>query len=190
MVLIQLRIHGGDLALAKGIVERIVDGRGADTEAGGSGTINDQGGFEAAVLLIGEEVRQEWERAHLGQDARCPFIEFADVIALQGILVLRGAQATSDTQILVDLHAEAGPGYACELATQPHAYLIGGDLAFFEGFELDEHARGIDRAAEAATGKAEDVFHRRVLTNQGHVLLKQFPYCLKRTALVSQNLAK
>ena len=33
MVLIQLLVHGGDLALAKGIVERIVDRRGADAEA-------------------------------------------------------------------------------------------------------------------------------------------------------------
>ena len=53
------------------------------------------------------------------------------------------------------------------------------DLTFFEGFERYEHARGIDRAAVAAASEAEDIFHRRILPDQGHELLEQLPHRLK-----------
>ncbi len=190
MVLIQLRVHGGDLALAKGIIERIVEHRGVDAEACRCITVDGQRGFEAAVLLITVDVSQYRQRAHFAQDAGGPFIELADVIALQGELVLRTAQASSHPQILEGLHEEPGPGYAGELAAQPCHDLVGGDLALCEGFERYEHARRIDRTAEAATGEAEDVVHRRILTDQGHELLKDLAHSLKRTALVGLNLAK
>src|SRR2546428_7267259 len=50
--------------------------------------------------------------------------------------------------------------------------LVHGDLALCEWFERDEHTRGIDRAAVAAAGEAEDVVHRRILANQRHELLE------------------
>src|SRR5215831_12181065 len=57
MILIQLLVHGRNLALAKGIIERIVNRGSTDTEARSSGAVNDQGSFEAAVLLIRVDIR-------------------------------------------------------------------------------------------------------------------------------------
>ena len=54
-------------------------------------------------MLIAVDVSQYRQRAHFVKYPRRPFIELADVIALQGILVLRGTQATSHAQILIDL---------------------------------------------------------------------------------------
>src|SRR5262249_27602983 len=146
--------------------------------------------FEAAVLLVAVDVRQQRERAHSVQDARRPVIEFADIVALQGELVLRTAHASSHTQLLEGLHEESGLGHAGELAAQPCENLVHGDLALVEGFERDEHARRIDRTAVVAAGEAEDVVHRRILTDQVHELLEDVPRGLKRTALVGLNLAK
>src|SRR5215471_5009721 len=145
MILIQRLIHSGDLTLAKGIVERIVDRRSADAEAGCGSTVDDQGGFEATVLLIAVDVSQYRQRAHFAKYPRCPFIELADVIALQGELVLCTAQASSHPQILEGLHEESGSGYAGELAAQPCHDLVSGDLALCERFERYEHAPCINR---------------------------------------------
>src|SRR5262249_9570386 len=113
------------------------------------------------------------ERAHFAQDARRPFIEFADVVALQGELVLRAAHASSPASVRERLHGDAGPGHAGELLAQPFPDLVHGDLALFEWFERYEHARGIDRTTVVAASEAEDVVHRRILTDQAHELLEQ-----------------
>src|SRR5215471_19781537 len=190
MVLIQRLVYGGYLTLAKGIIERIVDRRRADAETCGGGAVNDQRRFEAAVLLVAVDVSQQPERAHGAQDTRRPLIQLADVVALQGELVLRASHASSHAQLLEGLHEESGLGHAGEFAAHPFANLVHGDLALFEGFERDEHARRIDRTAVVAAGEAEDVVHRRILTDQAHELLEDLPRGLKRTALVGLNLAK
>src|SRR5207244_6828373 len=125
----------------------IVEHRGVDAEACRCITVDDQRGFEAAVLLITVDVSQYRQRAHFAQDARRPFIELADVIALQGELVLRTGQASSHPQILEGLHEEPGPGYTGELAAQTRYDLVYGELALCEWFERYEHTSGIDRAA-------------------------------------------
>ena len=55
-VLIEAGVHGGDLALAEGVVEHLVDGRGGDAEARGGVAIDDEGCGEALILLVGGDV--------------------------------------------------------------------------------------------------------------------------------------
>ena len=140
-VLIQLSVHGGDLTLAKGIIERIVDHGGADAQPRRRGAVDDQRRFEAAALLVGVHVGHGWQGADFAQDTRRPFVEFLDVVALQGELVLRAGRASAHAQILLHLHGESGTGYGGGLAAQTGNHLVGGDLPLFERFELHKHAR-------------------------------------------------
>ena len=61
-------------------------------------------------MLVGVDVSQErmvlgvLERAYFVQYPWGPFIQLADVVALQGELVLCGARACSHAQILGSLH--------------------------------------------------------------------------------------
>ena len=42
VVLVDLRVHGVDLALAEGVIERVVDGRGRDAEARRRDAVDDE----------------------------------------------------------------------------------------------------------------------------------------------------
>ena len=58
VVLVELLIHGGDLALAEGVGERGVDGESGDAEARGGVAVDDEIGLEALVLLVGGDVAE------------------------------------------------------------------------------------------------------------------------------------
>ncbi len=67
MVLVELRVHRVDLALAEGVVESVVDGGGGDAEAGSGDAVDDERNGEAAGLLIGGNI---FELGQLLQAAR------------------------------------------------------------------------------------------------------------------------
>ena len=52
VVLVQLREHGGDFALAVGVVERLVDGGGRDAQARGGVAVEHQPGAQTLHLLV------------------------------------------------------------------------------------------------------------------------------------------
>src|SRR3989442_3170439 len=52
----ELGEDGGDLALAKRVVEGVVDGLGEDAEAGGGFAVDDERGLGGAVLVVGWEI--------------------------------------------------------------------------------------------------------------------------------------
>ena len=56
MVLIQLSENGGDQALTIGVVERVVDVRGKNSEPRGRIAINDHACLQAVILLIAGHV--------------------------------------------------------------------------------------------------------------------------------------
>ena len=55
-VLVAITVHGGDLTLAEGIVERIVELLRRDVQARGADPVDDQAGFEP-VSLSAMEIR-------------------------------------------------------------------------------------------------------------------------------------
>ena len=63
VILIERRIHGGDLALAKGVVQHVVDQLRRDAEARGRIAIVLNHGLQAAILLIGVDVGDQPESA-------------------------------------------------------------------------------------------------------------------------------
>ena len=56
VILIQRRVHRRDLALAEGVVERIVDRLRRDPESRRGGAIDDQRGLQPVILLVAVDV--------------------------------------------------------------------------------------------------------------------------------------
>ena len=114
-VLVERGVHGGDLALAEGVVEDLVDGGGGDAEARGGVAIDDQGCGQALVLLVGGDVAQLGHGAHAREQLRRPGVQLVQVFVGERVLILRGAAAAADLDVLLGLQEERGAGNAGEL---------------------------------------------------------------------------
>ena len=194
VILVQRFIHGGDLALAEEIVQRIVDQLGRDAEARGGVAIVDHLGLKSAILLVAVDIDDERDRfqllEHLGREGN----EVLEVIAAHGELIERSAIPAADAQVLGGLQKERGAGNSGELGAQALHDEIDGDLAFGERLEGDEHASLIQRGRAAATsaatsGKAVDGVHRRVGGHDVDHLQERLVHGLKRGVLVGDDLA-
>jgi hypothetical protein len=58
VVLVQLGVDGGDLALAEAVVQRVVDVARADAQARGAVLVDGDEGLDAVLLLVGVDVGQ------------------------------------------------------------------------------------------------------------------------------------
>ena len=74
MILIQWPVHDGDLALPKRIVESIVDVGGIHAQPSSGIAIDDDGGFQAFVLLIGVDIAKLRKGPQFLQEKRRPVI--------------------------------------------------------------------------------------------------------------------
>ncbi len=148
-VLIQPGVHGGDFALAEGVVKHLVDGRGGDAQPRGGIAVDHQVGRQALVLLVGGDVAQLRHASRARLQLRRPGVQLIQVLVRERVLVLRGAAAAADLNILVGLKKERGAGNAGELAAQPVHHLVGGDAPrpLVERLEGDEHEAHVVAAA-------------------------------------------
>jgi hypothetical protein len=99
-ILVRLRIDRGDLALAEGVVERIVDGLNIDAEPAGLFALDRDVRPQSALLRLQRDI---FERARLPQS--CGKLgrrrgDFVRIRARQRILILRAARARRDLDIL------------------------------------------------------------------------------------------
>src|ERR1700752_2811865 len=99
MVARELREVLRDLALAEGIVERVVDERGLNAETRRLVAVDDERELAAARLLVGGHVAQLRELLELGEQPRRPGVELLQVRVLQRVLVLGARQASADVQV-------------------------------------------------------------------------------------------
>ena len=74
-ILIQLRENGRDLALAKGIVERVIENLRRDTETRGGAAVYHQARQQPLVLLIVGDIAQHQQGLELLHEPGCPFAE-------------------------------------------------------------------------------------------------------------------
>ena len=121
VVLIELLVHGGDLALAERIIERVVDRRRADAQARRCVAVDDQRASRPRSCWSLLRSVNSGSVRNRAEDLRPPFIELSHVVALQGELVLRVAPAPAHAQILADLHGAIAPRTrvrACHAAGQ------------------------------------------------------------------------
>ena len=72
VVLVERGVHGRDDALAEGVVERVVDGRGQDAEARGDLAVDRDVEQRPGILLIGGDVGDAGDGLDLVEEERAP----------------------------------------------------------------------------------------------------------------------
>ncbi len=145
MVLVQLRVHRGDLPLAESVVERLVDGLRRDAHAGSCDAIDDQGSGQAGSLLIGGEVAQFRNGREFGHKLRRPEIEFLQVGIFQRVLILRAADAVLYGQVLHRLHVQRDAVDFLELRLQPPDHIGRVDATLVQRLQINLDAPAIQR---------------------------------------------
>ena len=105
-ILVRLREDGRDLALAKGIIQRIVDGLRADAEARRRIAVDDQERLQAQVLVVAGHITELRQRLQLLHKARRPEAQLLRIGIFEAVLILRAADAVLDGQVLHRLHEE------------------------------------------------------------------------------------
>jgi hypothetical protein len=108
-------------------------------------------------------------------------IQIVDVLALQGVLVLRVRTTSADTDILRRLHEDAGARIVRELRPEPRDDLLRRDLPLGQRFQRDEHAGRVGRSA--AAGERDDRFDARIGTDDGGIVCQDLAHRLERRAL-------
>jgi len=94
---IELRVRDGDLALAEGIVERLIDCLGRDAEARGRVAVERDAELQARSLLIGGHVFQLGQLAQSLDDFGRPLFQLVQICILDGVLVLRTRRTAPHT---------------------------------------------------------------------------------------------
>ncbi len=161
VVLIQSFVDVGDLALAEGIAESVVNVLNSDPETAGGVTVNDDGTLQAMHLLVGVDIAKLGDFLKALHDDGSPVGQVAKVVGLECVLILGTAKTAADVEILGALQVQGGAGNFGTLRTNARDDLVDGELALAERLELAEHARGA--ATAAATGEGYDAIDRGVL---------------------------
>ena len=147
-VLVQLRVHGGDLALAEGVVEGVVDRLRRDAEPRRGVPIHRDVQAEPVRLLIGIHVAQLREGAQFLQDPRRPLRQLVEIRVHDRVLVLRAGEPAAQAHVLDVLQEEADALHARELGPQLAEHLVGGELAHAPWLQLDEEEAGVSLSDE------------------------------------------
>src|SRR5258708_20158553 len=119
MVLIQLRENRGDLALAKSVVQRVVDRLRQNTQARCCVTIDGNRRLQSAILLVGGDGGQLGQRGQLGEQLGSPVRQFFSVRVFHRVLELRAADPVFHGQILHWLHEERNTFNVVQPGLQP-----------------------------------------------------------------------
>ena len=149
-VLIELGENDRDLALAEGVVERVVDRLGEDVEARGFLAIDIDVELQAVDLLIARDVGQLRKLPEFLHQLRRPLRQFRCVGILQGVLVLRAADAGVDLHILRGLHEERNAFDVARCLAQAVDDFLRARASFVVRLEDDEEPRGVDRGVDRA----------------------------------------
>src|SRR5467141_466874 len=166
VILVELGKNCGDLALAKGIVERIVNVGRKNAEARGGVAIDRERSEQALVQLVAGDVAEFGERFQFVDEARSPVSELLGINVFEAVLELRAANAVFNGQVLDRLEEERDTVDFGKFGLKAADNIGGVDIALGERLEIDLDAATIQRGIRAVDaderGKA---FDRRVLEN-------------------------
>ena len=118
MVLVNSLIHGGDLPLAKGVVQRVIDYLRRQAQARGRIAVDDQAGFQCAVLQIAIHILKLRDRSQLLLHQGRPSEQVLQVVTLQCVLELRVAATPADLHVLLRRHEKRCSRNASQLGPQ------------------------------------------------------------------------
>ncbi len=99
VILVEAFVNVGDLPLAEGVAESVVNVQHGDSETAGGVAIDDDDAFEPVHLLVGIDVAQ---LRNLGQallNNGSPMSEIVEIVGLESVLILRGAAAPAHERI-------------------------------------------------------------------------------------------
>ncbi len=125
VILVELREDGGDLALAEGIVERVVDVGHGDAQPRSGVAVNDQLGSEALVLQVAGDVGKRGLLAQSVDHLARVGSELGLVGIFERVLELRAAHAVFHGQVLQRLQEELDAFDGGELALQTADHFSG-----------------------------------------------------------------
>ena len=143
--------------------------------------------LQALLLLVGIDVGDVRAVAlqRLGQ-LRAPVVQVGQVVALQGVLVLRVALAAADADVLHRLQEQIGARHLGQLGAQAGDHLVGRDVALGQGLQRGEDEA---RVGLAAAGEADHGVDRRIAAHDDDELAELRAHRLERDALVGADAA-
>ena len=172
VVLVELGEDGGDLALAEGVVEGVVDVGHGDAEAGGGVAVDDQAGAEALVLEVAGHVGYDIFLAEFADHQAGVFGQLDLVGIFQGVLKLGTADAVFDGEVLERLEEELNALHGQQLWLQALDDLRCGQFALVERLEGDLDAAGVEGGVGSVDAdEGGDVIDGWVLKKNVHQLL-------------------
>ncbi len=175
VVLVVELVQGRDLALAEGVVERVVHIERGHAEARGGVAIDGDVGLESAGLLVAVEVLEFGILAELREELGRPLVEFLEIAALQRVLELPLASApAADANVLVGAQDQLDALNAGGLLADARDDLLGSDFAHVQRLEGDEKTAVVDAGtAEAAADEGAEGLDGGIFQqNFGHFLLE------------------
>ncbi len=141
MILIELRVDRGDLALAEGVVQGVVNVRGENAEPRGGIAVNDDFEKQPTTQIVAGNIAKLRKRFQSLEELRDVGVEFFGVHIFKTVLKLRAADAVFDRKILHRLHKERDAVHFVELRLKPANDVAGANvMAQFERFEIDLNA--------------------------------------------------
>jgi len=103
-------VNVGDLPLAEGVAEGVVNVQHVDAETACGVAIDDDGAFEPVHLLVGIDVAQLGDFSQALLKTGSPMSEIVEIVGLERVLILRGAAAAADAEVLNGLQVQSGAG--------------------------------------------------------------------------------
>ena len=91
MVLVELSIEGRDLALAKRVIERLIDHLRRDPQPRSCLAIDHKRGGQSGRLLVGGYIAQLWQLFQLLDKALRPPVQFVRIRIFESVLKLSPA---------------------------------------------------------------------------------------------------
>ena len=159
--------------MAEGVVQRAVDARQAHTEARGLVAVDLQVGLQALVLQVAGHIGKLGQLLQALQQFWRPDAQGVHIRVLQAELVLGAGDPVFQAKVLHRLQIQATAGQLSNLRLQATDHLLGRNIAFFMGLEVDQQPPGVERRVAAIhANKRRQAGHRRVAQHQvGQLLL-------------------
>src|SRR5215469_5713082 len=148
-ILVELGVDGGDLALAEGVVESVVDGGGQNAQAGRGVAVDNQRSEKALVELVTGNVADHGNVAEFVHKARHPVGELLGVGILQAVLKFRAADAVFDGEVLHRLHKQRDAVDFGQLRLEATDDVGSVNLPLCQRLEIDLNAAGVQSGVRA-----------------------------------------
>jgi len=135
--MVRLREYGRDLALAKGVIQHIIDRLYTDAEAGHRIAVDDQARLQAQVLVVAGDITQLRQLLQLLHKARGPEAQLFEIGIFETVLILRTADTIFDGQVLHRLHEERNALHIDQGQLQTADDVAGTDMPLLERLQVN-----------------------------------------------------